>query len=267
MTTEQQERHEAAQQAANASEGALASARADVVVGESKVESAKAALATPEAKLKMAQLDLEKADIRVVFTHIVASYDGVVTQRNFDVGDFISTNEQGPRRPLLTVQRIDVVRVVANVSQAEVPLTRPGVSVDLSTGRPADVKFPDCKVSRIGFALDEDTATMPVEIDVPNPKGILRPGMGILVTLHLEEAPADGFSIPVSCLFGKGLEQGPGWVYIVRDGLAHRTEVKLGRLTGDKVEVREGVQATDRLVIDAPGLSGDVVPVEIKKAP
>ncbi len=267
LVDEQENRREAASQAVQAAEEALTSARANIAVADSKIESAKAALESAKISATITQITHDKAQIQTSFMHIVAAFDGVVTQRNFDVGDFISANEQGTRRPLLTVQRTDLVRVVANVGQADVPLTRPGIPVDVWTDKALGGKLSGHKVSRIGFALDENTGTMPVEIDVPNPKGLLRPGMFISATLHLEKAPADGFTIPLSCLLGKSFVPGPGWVYIVRDGLAHRTEIKLGRITDDKVEVRAGVQATDRIVIDSPGLSGDVVPVEIKKEP
>jgi RND family efflux transporter MFP subunit len=263
------DQREAAQQAVIASEGALASARADVIVCESKVESAKAALATPEAKLDMAKLDWEKAQIRLGLTRIVASFDGVVTQRNFDIGDLIAAGDQGAHRPLMTVQRTDVVRVVVNVPEQAIPLTRPGIPVDFRAGNPPAANLPDCKVSRIGFALDERTNTMPVEIDVPNPKGVLRPGMSIGATLHLAKGSPTAFTIPQSVLVKGSFLEDVGWVYIVRNGEAHRTQVRLGRGSGDeeKVEVLSGLHATDRIVSDPKGLSDDVVPVEIKQAP
>jgi RND family efflux transporter MFP subunit len=267
LVDEQQERREAAQEAVNASEEALASARSDVTVKRSKVESAKAALATPEAKLVMARLDLEKAQIRFALTRIVSSFDGVVTQRNFDVGDFIAAGDQGGRRPLMTVLRTDVVRVVVEVSESDVSLTRPGIPVDLHTGVLPGQTFSGCKVSRIGFALDERTATMPVEIDVPNPKGLLRPGMFMSATLHLAKGAPNAFTIPSFCLAGESRAPGAGLIYVVRDGEAHRTLVRLGQAIGDKVEVLSGLQTTDRIVSDPKGLSGDVVPVEIKKTP
>ncbi len=275
LMDEQENRSEAAQEAVNAAQMALASAQSDVTVKRSRVARAKAALMTPEAKLIMARLDLEKAKIRLGFTRIVASFDGVVTQRSFDVGDFIASGDQGARRPLMTVQRTDVVRVVTGVPERDLPLTQPGVPVDLDSMRDGGLKLSGLKVSRIGFALDERTNTMLVEIDVPNPKGLLRPGMNLTAIFHLAKGSPDAFTIPGSCLLHGSQAPGTGWIYVVRDGKAHRTRIELGESDvddnnvsrADKVEVRAGLKATDQIVADPKGLSGDVVPVEIKKAP
>jgi multidrug efflux pump subunit AcrA (membrane-fusion protein) len=60
-----------------------------------------------------------------------------------------------------------------------------------------EVKLPDCKVSRTGFAIDEKTGTMPVEIDVPNPKLVLRPGLFITASIHLDKkTPAGAVIVP-----------------------------------------------------------------------
>jgi hypothetical protein len=161
----------------------------------------------------------------------------------------------------MMVQRTDVVRVVVNVPESDISLTRRGTPVDLDM----DTRFPDCKVSRIGFALNERTHTMPVEIDVSNPKGLLRPGKASTVTLHLAKGSPTAFTIPQSALAGCPARE-VVWIYVVRNGEAHRIQVRLGQGSEveEKVEVLSVLQATDRIVSDPKGLTGDVVPVEVK---
>ena len=264
LVDEQEAQLEEAKAKVRATEVTLTGAQSDVAVKESKVVSAKAGLMSAEAGVRMAQFALEKAQIQIEFTRIVSSYDGVVTQRNSNVGDYISASDQSGARPLMIVQRTDLLRVVVDVPEKDVSLTHPGVTVDLRSYVLPGVEFPHCMVSRTGFSLNERTATMPAEIDVPNPKGLLRPGMNINVTLHLDKAPTNAFTIPRSCLV---LDEGRWTVYVFRDGKAHRTPVRTGVENGDKVEVLSGLQATDRIVLDPKGLSGDVVPVEVKKEP
>ena len=268
LVNEQEDRREAALEAVNASQEALTTARASVLVSQSKIESAKAAVASAEASLRIAQAVMDKARVQVDFTQLRANFDGVVTRRNFDVGDYIAANDRTERRPLLIVQRTDTVRVVTAVAANDVSLTRPGVPALVSTAALPEEHLPACKVSRIGFALDENSNSMPIEIDMPNPRDLLRPGMTVAVVLQLYKPAANAFTVPGSCIVGDDRKGNrPAWVYIVRDGKAHRTRVQLGRVEGPKFEILQGVRSRDEIVEDPQGLEGDVVPVEIKKAP
>ncbi len=266
LVDEQEDRREAAQEELGSAEVALTSARSDVAVTESKVESARAALESAKANVMMVRFALDKARLQVESTQIRSNFDGVVTRRNFDDGNFFSANNAGSGRPLLIVQRTDSVRVVAEVAENEIPFVRPGVPVDLQIGALPDVQLPACKVSRIGFALDEKSSTMPVEIDVPNPKDLLRPGMFLHVTLHLAKPSPNAVTVPSSCLLCDPPRQ-HDFVYVIRDGKAHLTPVRVGTRSGGKSEILSGVQAKDRVVVDPRGLEGEIVPVEIKKAP
>jgi HlyD family secretion protein len=261
IVDEQEDRCQAAREAANSSKAALASADADNIVQASKIESAKAALDSTATNLEMAELVLQKAKIQLGYTHIVAAFDGMVTKRNFDVGEYL---DPAGHRPLLTVLRTDRVRVVVDVAESDVSLTHPGVPVDLVAPSLHGVKLAGSQVSRIGFAIDEATNTMRVEIDVPNPKGDLRPGMFMNAMLHLAKGSPNGFTVPASCLVG-GKDK-PA-IYVVCEGQARLTPVRTGRMTGGKVEILSGLRAADRIVFDATKLSGDVVPVQIEKMP
>jgi RND family efflux transporter MFP subunit len=265
LVDEQEDHHEAAAQAVAASEQALISARSVIAVKQSQIESVKAALTSAEANLKMAEISLDKARLKVDFTRIRANFDGVVTSRNFNTGEFVSASDQGARHPLLTVLQIDPMRVVVNVAEPHVPYVRPGIPVELRIDSRHDVKLPACKVSRIGFAIDERTATMPVEIDVPNPKFLLVPGMSIGATIHLDKkAPAGAVTVPGSSVVTREERQ---YVYVVRGGKAQLTPVQVSYSGGDRLEISSGVQADDRIVVDPHGLKGETVSVEVEKAP
>jgi RND family efflux transporter MFP subunit len=236
-----------------------------VTVKESKVTQARAARTIAQAGMKMAQAALEKARLQVGFTRLVSSYDGVVTRRTVDVGDYIQPGDPGRRVPPLTVQRTDRVRVVVQIPDRDVPVTERGAPVDIMFDALRGRQF-SAKVSRIGFAENETTQTMPVEIDVPNPKGLLRPGMYGQVMVHLK-APPDALTVPTSCMVGPWSAWSEGAVYVVHDGKVRRTQVQTGHLQAGMVEILAGLKPSDRVVIDPKGLTGDVVPVEVKDAP
>src|SRR5581483_5395262 len=110
------------------------------------------------------------------YSKIVSPYNGVITARNFHVGDFIRAADQGASRPLLDVAKTDLMRVVVQIPDKDVPFAGPGdtavVEIDALPGK----KF-NGKVSRIANAEDSQTRTMRTEIDLANADGILREGM------------------------------------------------------------------------------------------
>jgi RNA polymerase sigma factor (sigma-70 family) len=252
----------AAKAAAAAAAAALATAKADLEVKEGKILQAEATLATARTNVEAAAIELEKARYSLSLTRIVAPFDGVVTHRNYHSGHLLRAGEGGSRLPLLTVQRTDRMRVVAEVAEGDAPKVNPGAAVELTVAALPGVRFTGITVSRVGYAVDPGTGRMRVEVDVPNPKGQLRPGLFARVAIELEKARTDAFRLPV-----KSLANSPPSlaVYVVRDGKAHRTPVRFGTIVGDVVEVLSGVKAGDLVVADVKGLKGEVVPVEVKE--
>jgi membrane fusion protein (multidrug efflux system) len=215
--------------------------------------------------MEIGRFSVQKAQVQLSFAVLRANLDGVVIGRNVSSGDFVFSSEQGGRQPLLTVLRTDPIRVVVDVAESDVPFIRPGVSVRLEAAMQPDIKLPNCTVSRTGFVIDEKTGTMQVEIDVPNPKNLLRPGMFIRTLIVLDKkAPAGAVTLPATSVVKR---KGHSYIFIVRDDKAHLTPVRVSKEEGDRVEIESGVRSSDRIVVDPHGLEGDVVPVEIKKTP
>ncbi len=103
------------------------------------------------------------------------------------------------------------------------------------------------KVSRMAESEDPTTRTMRVEIDIPNPKGLLREGMYGTATIVLEPVSRN-LTVPPACVMEHS-GQTHGVVYLVRDGLAHRTAVELGADNGSLVEVLSGIKPGDSVVM------------------
>src|SRR5207248_6714383 len=142
-------------------------ATATVAVKEGRVQQTEAGLRTARSKTDSAQISLEKARHMVSMTRIASPIAGVVTRRNAHPGELVRTAESGGQEPILTIQRIDVVRVVVNIPDAEATETEVGAAVELQFDRPDNNHLKGYKVSRIGFAIDPKTATMRAEVDIP----------------------------------------------------------------------------------------------------
>ena len=119
------------------------------------------------------------------YTVVTSPYDGVVTKRHFSRGDFVRGADSGGERvPLLAVERTDLMRVVVQVPDRDVPYVTVGdpaaLEIDALPGR----NF-TAKVSRYADSEDPASRLMRTEVDVPNPDGVLRRGMYGRATLTL----------------------------------------------------------------------------------
>jgi RND family efflux transporter MFP subunit len=260
LVDEKQDEMNAAKSAEGAAEAAIVTAQADVAAAAATIEEAKANLKNSEAKVLVAQSVLKRANVLADYRTIVSPYSGVITTRTFFPGDFIRDAERSGEPPLLVVEQTDPVRVVTQVPDKDVPWA--------VRGRPAVVEIDALPgesfhgvISRTAASEDPQTRLMRVEVDLPNPSGRLRPGMYGQVTIDLH-TDRNAVVLPASCLVGPQKE-GKGAVYVVRDGKARLTAVKLGNDDGIHVEILAGLALSDDVVCGFKGALADGVAVMV----
>jgi multidrug efflux pump subunit AcrA (membrane-fusion protein) len=186
LLDESKERHEAAVETEQAAKAAVATAKAQVVAGMARIEQVRADAAVEEAGVVVTQANLEKSQVLLSFATISAPFDGIVTQRSFFPGDFIRSANQGGNEPLLTIQRVDKMRMIVAIPDRDVPFVDVGDAVEVEIDALPGKKWA-AKVSRIAASVDPKTRTMRIEIDLPNPTGQIRSGMFGRVTIVFEK--------------------------------------------------------------------------------
>jgi RND family efflux transporter MFP subunit len=220
-----------------------------------QVETAKAALMQARAGLDKARSDLvaatsgiavAKADARRVeallgYTKILAPYDGVVTRRNVDTGHLTVPGARG--EPLFVVSRSDVVTVVVAVPEMYAPAVDPGDRARIRL-QALPGKVVEGRVTRTAYALDTRTRTLRTEIDLPNPDGMLHPGLYAYAAITVEERP-DALTLPATAI---GRDGEKSYCVAVRDGLAARLPIEQGLNDGTRVEVRSGLKGDEVVV-------------------
>lgn len=259
LVDEKMEQRDAAWEAEISARESVNSARARVAASAAKIQQAEADVAEAEAEVKVAQADLEKEETIVKFATIVAPFDGVVTQRNFFVGDFVRAASEGTHLPLLTVQRTDRMRVVVQIPDRDVAYADPGDPATLEIDALPGQKL-TAKISRVSQSEDPSTRLMHVEIDLPNPTGRIRNGMYGRVTILLDKM--EGLVIPCSCLVGKP-QEGKGNVFVVRDGHASLTPVRISGDNGLHVGVLSGLKADEAVIAHPSADISDGVAVAV----
>jgi RND family efflux transporter MFP subunit len=257
---ESKERHEASLESERSAKAAIATTNAKLVRALADITRAEADLSGAISEVAVAQADIEKTQVLLDFTLIRAPFDGEISFRAFFPGDFIrSAGEGSGQQPLLTVQRTDLFRVVVRLPETFVPFLDKGdlaiVRIDSLPGK----KFAG-KVSRKSGTADTSTRLMRVEVDLPNPTGELGDGMYGNVKIILDRFP-NLLSIPLSSAV-KTVE-GRSAVYVIREGRAQLTEVRLGKDNGTRVTILSGLRADDQVVRE-PRLASIVAGTDVE---
>lgn len=262
LVDEKEDQFEAAVGAENAAKVAVTTAKLKAESAEAKILQAKADLEDAQAQVQVAEADLARAQVMLAYTVIVSPYDGVITRRSFNRGDFVrSADSGGDRIPLFTVERTDKMRVVVQVPDRDVPF--------VTVGDPATVEIdalPDraikTSIARSAESEDLTTRSMRTEIDVPNLDGKLRRGMYGRVTMILEPGHPDAVTVPSTALTGKG-DGNRATIRIVRDGVVRILPVVTGGDNGVRVEILTGLKPQDQVILRANGAVEEGTPVTI----
>ncbi len=216
------------------------------------------------AKALMAKANLERAETLLAFCTLTAPFSGVITHRAVDPGAFVpaaTSSSAAQNAALLTLMDFAVVRVQVAVPEPEVPFVRRGLPANVFVDELPDRVFEGC-ITRFSQALDEATRTMLAEIDLPNPRRELRPGMFATVKLAVQTHP-DALLVPLEAVV---FEKTGASVFTVAEGRAKKLPVKTGFNDGAMVEIREGLATNQPVIlVGKTGLNPDQ-PVNVMEA-
>jgi membrane fusion protein (multidrug efflux system) len=237
----------------------------------------KAELDQAEAQLRIAQASHAAArsgqgvvETRLSETRLYAPFAGFVAKRYLDPGALVQPGPQNAT--ILTVMRIDQVRVFVSVLENQAPLVRVGQPADVGLDALPGKHFAG-KVTRVPPALDVNTRTLEVEIVIPNPDGVLKPGMYGRATLTVDTHP-HAVVLPVEAVITEESEHA---VYVVEEikpaadgkgpavGRARRVQVQTGFDGGDWLEIAGGLKGDEKVIILGVDLAGNGQPVSVKE--
>jgi RND family efflux transporter MFP subunit len=177
---------------------------------------------------------------------VIAPFDGIITQRNVDVGSLVQGNATGGTFMFEIMQK-DVIRVWVYVPQNAAFGVVPGIDAVVRVPELPDREFPGT-VTRIADAQQSGTRTLLTEIDLPNRDGALRSGVYCMVELKIPRT-TPSFVLPAEAIiFNRNGMQ----VAVVKDGKAEIRKVRVTRDLGTRVEVDTGVKWGDQVILNPP---------------
>lgn len=214
-------------------------------VAKQEVDNAVQNAAAQNATVSSAQANVKRLEQLVGYEKVYAPFDGVITQRNTDVGALIDAGANTPGKELFHLSSTSTLRVYVAVPEVYEQAAQPGVTATLTLSEFPGRQFHGVVV-RNAKAIDQASRTLLVEVDVKNPSGELLPGSYVSVHLNLP-SKVQAMTIPVSALLfrAEGLQ-----VAVVRGGRAELVHVVMGKDFGESVELLSGIRKNDEVIVN-----------------
>jgi RND family efflux transporter MFP subunit len=205
-----------------------------------------AALGVAQANVAAQQAQLKVLYQQKAYQRVVAAFDGVVTQRNVDVGDLVHADTTTGTF-MFTVMQSTVIRAQVYVPQDSAFGLGPGVGAVVRVPEIPDRTFPG-KVTRIADALQPGTRTLLTEVDIPNPDGALTAGVYCTIELQIPRKTPSVLVPADAIIFNRdGLQ-----VAVIEDGTARIRKLAVTRDLGTQVEVAGGVKQGEQVIVNPP---------------
>jgi RND family efflux transporter MFP subunit len=214
--------------------------------------------AAKAAAVQSAAANLARLKELESFKRVLAPFDGVVTQRNTDVGALINAGET-PGSALFRVADTHRLRIYVSVPQSYAGEISPGLSAGLLFADRPGRRYQAAVIST-ARALDAASRTLQVELQIDNSGGELLPGSYAEVHFDLESASTT-LRIPVNAVLFRA--QGLLVATVDSTDHAHLRPITQGRDFGREIEVLSGLGPDETLIVNPPDSISDGMPVHI----
>lgn len=232
--------------------GYITQAEHDAAVA--RMKTARAAVAAREAALRAARAARDEAAVAVGYAEIRAPFDGVVLTKNADVGDILTPlgAAANAKAAVVTLADMNSLQVEADVSESSIGQVNVGQPCVIQLDALPDARFSG-RVHMIVPTADRTKASVMVKVAFLEPDPRILPEMSAKVAFLSREVGADEeqpvLSIPRSALITEGERS---TAFRIRGDRVEAVPVRVGRFLGSAVEVRVGLEAGDKVVVDPP---------------
>jgi len=227
------------------------------LIAESQVDTAKSGLAAAMKAVQISEAEVSKARKQQMYLQVTAPFAGVVTKRYVDTGTMVQagTSSRTQAMPVMRISQSDVLRVVLAVPEAAVTQLRTGMAVEL---RAVSGQMMAGRVARVSNRIHPETRTMDAELDIDNRNGAILPGMSAEARLTLQH-PIAALAVPQAAM---DEAVGRASVMVVTRGSVEVRNIVVGTRSGNKAEVREGLQEGEAVIVS--GRSGLVAGQQVE---
>jgi len=217
------------------------------VVSEKKYDDIQTAFSMAVAKVDIATAQMERAKTNIALASqklsdsvVTAPFSGVVVKMYVNEGEIIA-----PGTPLVWIMHISRVRAEVEIPEVKLSQLRKGIPADVVLDALPDYRF-EGTIARINGRIDPVSRHFTVEIDIPNTKGIIRPGMFARIVLKTD-IHKDVIIVPHKALITD--DRGRDAVFVLKKGRAMSRPVDIGAFNADMAEIQGGLDAGDQVIV------------------
>jgi RND family efflux transporter MFP subunit len=213
------------------------------VIAQQDFDTAASDLGVKQATVNAAEAAVLSLQALEDFKVVKVPFDGIVTARNTDIGALVNS---GSGNPLFIVAQVKPLRIYINVPE--------DMASDVAVGASAELRFNEFpgreftgKVVRTAGAIDPNSRTLLTEVDVPNESGELFPGAYTQVRL-VAGASNRSVLVPANTLLFRS--EGAAVGVVNQNNVVELKKIKIGRDLGNQLEVTQGLNLDDRIIVN-----------------
>ncbi|MDX6447380.1 MAG: hypothetical protein QOH71_4454 [Blastocatellia bacterium] len=239
----------------------VAAARSQVGMVQARADSAKSQIEVIKARSTGAQAVVREKTIPLQDTALKAPLNGFVLQKSVERGTLVSPGKTG-----FVVADTSSVKAAFGVADIAVPEMKLGTRLSIETETMPGTEF-EGQISSVFPAADPKSRVFNIEVTIPNPKGLLRPGMIVSLRVGRSEAAQAQPVVPLNAIVKSPTDANGYAVFVMTEQggrqIARVRDVKLGETYGNTIAVTEGVKESDRVITIGVTLvrDGDVVKI------
>ncbi len=196
---------------------------------------------------------------------IAAPFNGYITERNMHVGSFVGPLGKGAYPPIVRIQQLNLLRIIAPVPEVDTSGVIPGAKVQFTVSTHPGERFTGT-VARLGNYLDQKTRTMPVELNYWNHDNRVLPGMFCEVYWPTQRQHPTMF-VPLTAVETTSTIE-TFVCRVNRDNKIEWVKVKRGQMMGNLVEIFGEINQGDKVALhgtDELKQGTEVKPVEVDR--
>jgi len=217
------------------------------VVSEKRYDDITTAFSMAVAKVDLASAQMEGARANIALASqklkdsvVTTPFSGIVVKRYVNEGEIIA-----PGTPLVWIMNIARVKAEVEIPEVKMLQLRKGILADVLLDALPDYRFQG-KISRINARIDPVNRNFRVEIDIPNGKQLIKPGMFARITLKTD-VRNDVVVIPQKALVTDS--EGRDAVFILKDESVISRPVTIGAFNANMAEIKKGLDVGEKVII------------------
>lgn len=231
---------DAAKERLEVSKAKFEAAKAQLAVAEAKVNTAKFQIGAAESRLKTMEATVYTASIPLGDAQLRAPLSAVVIERKIEVGQLVSTGT-----PAFVLADLSSVKAAFGVPDLALQNFKLGDMLTMTTDAVPGKEFSG-HISRISPAADSSSRVFDVEVTIPNPEGLLKPGMIASMTVNESGATKEFPVVPLTAVTRSKADANSYAVMVVEEvngkHIARLRTVTVGESYGNAVAVNSGVK-------------------------